>query len=92
MILNLMIILLTKALKMIHALFKILSYLYAKKYNNKAMIKKLKSHAKDLYTNAETFEQNWLFVYEALSINDLKAEWKAMKKNNVSFIKNDFLY
>lgn len=73
-------------------LFKILSYLYAKKYNNKTMIKKLKSHAKDLYTNAETFEQNWLFVYEALSINDLKAEWKAMKKNNVSFIKNDFLY
>lgn len=73
-------------------LFKILSYLYAKKYNNKTMIKKLKSHAKDLYKNTETFEQNWLFVYEALSINDLKAEWKAMKKNNVSFIKNDFLY
>lgn len=72
-------------------LFKTLSYLYAKKYNNKSMIEKLKTHAKNLYANTETFEQNWLFIYEALSVNDLKDEWKAMKKNNVTFIEKDFL-
>lgn len=44
------------------------------------MIEKLKTHAKNLYANTETFEQNWLFIYEALSVNDLKDEWKAMKK------------
>lgn len=72
-------------------LFKILSYLYAKKYNNKSMINKLKTHAKNLYANTETFEQNWLFVYEALSVNNLTNDWKAMKKNNVTFIEKDFL-
>lgn len=73
-------------------LFKITSFLYAKKYNDESNIKKLRNHAKNLYSDNETFEQNWLFVYEALSLNDLKDIWKSMKKNNISFIKKEFHY
>ncbi|MDR2407410.1 MAG: hypothetical protein LBE13_04765 [Bacteroidales bacterium] len=36
------------------------------------------------------FGQHWLFLYEVLSENDLKDEWKSLKKNHVSFILDEY--
>jgi len=32
-----------------------------------------------------SFEENWIFVYEALTANELSGDWKILKKMNVSF-------
>lgn len=36
------------------------------------------------------FERYWLFVYEVLTSNELKGDYKKMKLKKVSFIKNEF--
>lgn len=68
-------------------LFKLFAFLYFTIHKNKEEKKKLKEHARSLASNKDDFNRNWLFVYEALSQNDLKDEWKIMKKSGVSFIK-----
>jgi len=50
--------------------------------------KKYKELAKELQSDMDEY---WLFVYEVLSVGLLDREWKAMKKNNVSFIKDGFI-
>lgn len=70
--------------------FKLLSFLILKKYNNKAETTVLKNHALQLNNNDEDMYRNWLFVYEVLSQNELSADWKAIKKNSISFIKPEF--
>lgn len=70
-----------------HCIYKILTYIYFEKKNNKNEIKRLKEHAKELIKDDDEFNRNWLFVYEALPATYLKGDWKQMKKRKVSFIK-----
>lgn len=71
-------------------IFKLLALLYFKKYKNIPEKQTLKEHAQTLNENAHDRESNWLFVYEALSYEDLTGEWKSLKKAKVSFVKEEF--
>lgn len=68
-------------------LFKLFAFLYFKKNNNDTVTKKMKSHARNLASNEDDFNRNWLFVYESLPQSDLKGEWKPLKKAGISFVK-----
>lgn len=77
-------------------LLKLFALLYAKKYEYKELENSLVKDAQNLAGNADDFNENWLFCYEALSKSDLdnftpqktpyKDSWKAIKKAKVSFI------
>lgn len=67
-----------------NCLFLLFSYLYYEKKKDKAVVKFFKDYARSLV--ATEMDNYWLFIYEALSQSDLQDYWKAMKKNNVSFI------
>lgn len=66
-----------------------MGYLYHKKRNNKNEIASLKKYAQSLISIPEDFERLWLFAYEILSKSDLKGDWKNLKNNNISFIKDE---
>lgn len=67
------------------ALLKLFGWLYAKKFKKRGELRLLKSEALRLSKN--DMDRNWIFVYEALTTNDLKDEWKEIKKSGVSFLK-----
>ena len=67
----------------------LLAYLHDKKFNYSKREKAFIDLAKNLKNDIDEF---WLFVYEVLTEKDLDDYWKEMKKNNVSFIKSDFIY
>lgn len=69
-------------------MYKMFAYLYYWKRNDENAIKAFRKHAKDLSVN--DFEQNWIFVYEAMPAEQLKDEWKPMKKAEISFIKDEY--
>ena len=52
-------------------------------------IKKLKKIAKEL--SVAEFDRYWLFVYETLSESDISGEYKAIKRERISFIKSEIL-
>jgi len=76
------------------AVFMLLAYLYDKKlsktkdFNRSAVGKKYKELAKNLLNDIDEY---WIFVYEVLTVGLLKDEWKAMKKAQISFVKNGFI-
>ena len=76
------------ALRSDDCLFKLFAYWFFKKNNDAEGVKALYDDALALSQNAEDFDSNWLFVYEALNVNDLDGEWKALKKAGVSFLSN----
>ncbi len=49
----------------------------------------LVDYAENLFNNGH-FDDNWLFVYEALPISFLNGDWKSMKKKKVSFVQSEF--
>lgn len=65
-----------------------MAYLYTTYNNRKNDLKELKTFAKALKDDLDTFDQYWVFLYEILPRSELKAEWKRLKENNVSFIKD----
>lgn len=69
-------------------LFKCFAWMYYKKRGNESAIKALKKHAKSLSEN--DMDAYWLFIYEALSKEQLVGDWKPMKKAGVSFIKPEY--
>ena len=77
------------------SIFMLLAYLHdkkfseVKKFNNSDIGKKYKELAKNLLDDIDEY---WVFVYEILNKELLKNEWKVMKRNNVSFIKKNFIY
>lgn len=71
-----------------NCVFKLLGWLYYRRYGTKCERKKLKEHAVDLYQ--KDMDRNWLFVFEALSVGELKGDWKPMKREKVSFLKDEF--
>jgi hypothetical protein len=66
----------------------VVAYIYFKRRRMVKEIKRLKEHAKKIAEH--DFGQHWLFLYEVLSENDLKDEWKSLKKNHVSFILDEY--
>lgn len=62
---------------------------YMKCKNIKADIKRLKQEAVNLSKN--NMDRYWLFVYEVLPQDKLSGDYKVLKQNNVSFLKNDII-
>ena len=71
-------------------IFRLLALLYFTKNSIKSERKALINLASELIINNDDLENNWLFVYEALSQNELSDEWKALKKDKVSFLKEEY--
>ena len=74
---------------------KVMAYLYCKKYNKSDGLKRLKKSATDL--SKDSYEENWLFIYEILSSDELKKtdikrkeEWIRLKNDNISFIHSEY--
>lgn len=83
-----------------NCIYKLLIWMYYKKQENKEIIDKIEEHSLELVENSE-FEQNWLFIYEVLSLTDLKRysnnkkiksieRWILMKETGISFIRKEF--
>lgn len=70
-------------------IFLMIAYIYDKRNNDKKYLKEYKKLAKELIKN--DFERFWLFCYEILSQGELKGEYKKLKLNKISFIKQEFL-
>lgn len=72
-----------------HCILMLLGYLYAKDIKkNKSEIKLYKELAKELMKDKDDFEENWLFIYEVLTVGLLKSDWKVLKQNKISFLKS----
>ena len=76
----------SNAIESNHCIYKLLTYIYFTKKYDKGAISLLKKHARELNSNDDDFNRNWLFVYEVLPFSILKGDWKPMKKKNISFI------
>jgi hypothetical protein len=68
-------------------LFKLFTWLYYLRRDNKSAIKALKNNAKEL---SDDFDQYWIFLYEALPVELLKDDWKPMKRASISFVKPEY--
>ena len=71
-------------------IFRLLALLYFAKHSIKSEKKALIDLASKIKTNNDDFGNNWIFVYEALSQNKFSDEWKALKKNKISFLKEEY--
>lgn len=71
-------------------IYKLFSYLIFKKVKNSTERAKLRTHATELKKNNEDLEKNWLFVYEVLPQSDLPSDWKKLKQNSISFLRQEF--
>lgn len=69
-------------------LLKCFAWMYYYKRNDTGAIRKLKRHAKQLAEN--DFDEFWPFVYEALPQEQLKDDWKPMKRAGVSFVRQEY--
>lgn len=69
-------------------IFLLISFLHDKKNNTKAYLKEYKDLAETL--KRDDFDRYWLYVYETLPWSDLIGDYKAMKKNRLTFIKPEF--
>ena len=70
--------------------YKLLAFVYFKKYGFESEALSLVSHANDLKNIDEDFERNWLFVYEILEGKDLTGEWAKLKKQKISFLRTKY--
>ena len=61
------------------------------KHNIKDKIDMMERLAKELKKDDETFDRNWPFLYEILTVGQLKGLWKPMKEAGVSFISWNFI-
>lgn len=71
-------------------IYKVLAFVYFKKYGCESEVLLLVSHANDLKNIDEDFERNWLFVYEILEGKDLTGEWAKLKKQKISFLRTKY--
>ena len=82
------------AAKSMDAVFMLLAYLHDKKlyigrsFPKSTIGKKYKKLAQDLLDDIDEY---WIFVYEVLTVGLLKGEWKAIKKEKVSFVSNGLI-
>lgn len=67
-----------------NCILNVLAWIYCQSFKMKDNMRKLKEYAEELSKDA--FDENWLFVYEVLSVNSLSNEWKKLKEKKVSFL------
>ncbi len=72
-------------------LYKLFGWLYYKKHGMDDKVKMMKSVARDMKTDDNVFDRNWIFIYEILSMGLLKEAWKKMKMAGVSFLRDGIL-
>lgn len=77
------------AIKSGDCVFMLMAFLLAKKSKNKAGLKLLKNEARRLMI--DDCDRYWIFIYESLPQSDLTGEFKAIKTQKVSFVKNEYL-
>lgn len=65
-------------------LLKFFAMIYCKRKNKTVWTSKLKEDAENLEKSGE-FDSNWLFCYEVLKQDQLKGNWKDLKKKKVVF-------
>jgi hypothetical protein len=66
----------------------LLAYLHDEKFvKHSKVTKKYKALARLM---KDDIDEYWIFVYEVLSFGSLKGEWRQMKKENITFIKDEF--
>lgn len=70
--------------------YKVLAFVYFKKKGRTSEIRLFNLHAKELKKIDEDFERNWLFVFEVLSQSELPRDWKQLKKQNISFLREEY--
>ena len=70
-------------------IFLILLWIYSQKFDLKSWQQHLFDFAANL--SDSDWDRNWILGYEILPQGKLKDEWAAMKKNNVSFLRADFM-
>lgn len=70
--------------------FLTLGAIYSKKYKTREDIKKYKKLAKEIAKN--DFDRYWLFLYEILPQPEIKGDYKRIKVDKVSFIKEKYRY
>ena len=62
---------------------------YFRNRNEMQNFRRLHDHAIELANHDESFDEFWPFVYETLDCRELKSEWAKLKKEQVSFLKNE---
>lgn len=69
-------------------MLKLFIWLYFRKNNNGNGLNDLEKHALELAEKGdEEFDKYWLFVYEVLKDENLTGDWKSLKREKVTFIK-----
>ena len=69
-------------------IYMLMAYLYCKHWNMQSDINTLHTYARGLTSkDPNTFEPLWVFAYEALDETELKGDWVALKRANISFVK-----
>ena len=66
----------------------LMSLIYCRNFNRKDYLKKLKNHAKTL--SNDYMDEYWIFIYECLSSNELRGDWKKLKEAKVSFLQTKY--
>ncbi len=68
-------------------IFRLISSIYCKQYD--LSTEEFYNLAKELESDDVEIDRNWLFIYETLNEEDLRGEWKTIKKAKISFIKKE---
>lgn len=68
--------------------FLLISFLYDRRHNRNNYLKEYKDIAKNL--KRTDFDRYWIYIYETLPWTELSDNYRVMKKNNLSFVKNQF--
>ena len=63
--------------------------IYCRHFKLRTSIDKMKKHAKLLKLNGDFISQ-WPFTYECLTVGLVDNSWKELKKDNVSFLKEEY--
>ncbi len=74
------------------AVLLLMLYLYGQKFGLNEITDQLRAYAISFKDDIDFFEENWIFLYEVLSCSDLNKDWKRLKKANVSFVKDIFIW
>ena len=69
--------------------FPVITFLRMKIDKDSDKIKRLIKIAKEL--SMVEFDRYWLFIYEVLPESEIEGEYKAIKKEKVSFVKSEIL-
>ena len=69
-------------------IYLVFAYLYLKAKNLRVEARAMQAHAYTLSLDEDTFDQYWIFIYEALPETKLSGEWKAMKRRKITFIRS----